>query len=224
LCSPLDASENETTLTRENFQDFFSEIIRELSPNDVEEVTVTDFNAQPQSIRLPLGQISYHLTRQPKGDSPGKKFITATISVNGKEYSTVRMNGTVHFWGTVICLADSLPTDKIIATHDIEADFRDISMLGDDVIRNPEDAIGKKLKRSLQSGSLLYGKLLENPLLVKRGDLVTIVAENKSLRITTKGEVRTDGSLGETVRVKNLTSHRLLQARVIDEGLVQVDL
>lgn len=154
----------------------------------MEEITVTDFAVQPESVKLPYGNISYHLIREPKVNSPGKKFITASLSVNGKEHVTIRMNGTIHFWGTVICLADSLPADKIIDARDLEPDFRDISMLGNDIIRRTEDATGKKLKKSLQPGSILYGKLLQNPLLVKRGDMVTIVAQNKSLRVTTKGK------------------------------------
>jgi flagella basal body P-ring formation protein FlgA len=59
--------------------------------------------------------------------------------------------------------------------------------------------------------------------LVKRGDLVVIIAESKGLKITTRGQVKKKGRLGEQIPVVNLDSNKVLYARVIDANTVKVD-
>jgi flagella basal body P-ring formation protein FlgA len=69
----------------------------------------------------------------------------------------------------------------------------------------------------------LRADLIELPPLVKRGDLVMIVAESNGFKITTLGEVKKTGRLGERIPVANMDSKKILQARVIDANTVQVD-
>ncbi len=206
------------------FREFFTETLYRNISADVEEIQVTNFASHPANITVPQGKIVYRPVSIPRFVSPGKKFISAVVTVNGSEYGRVKMHGDVHFWGRVVCLSRSVKRNTILGRDDIETDFREISMLGDDVIRNPARAVGKKLKKSLRPGSVLHSSYLRTPSLVKRGDLVTIVAQNGTLQVSAPGEVRNEGGLGEMVKVKNLMSRRLLQARVVDKGRVEVEL
>jgi flagella basal body P-ring formation protein FlgA len=61
------------------------------------------------------------------------------------------------------------------------------------------------------------------PPVVKRGDLVTIVAETDAIKITTQGVVIENGGKGDMVRVVNTSSKRELFARVKDSKTVEVD-
>jgi flagella basal body P-ring formation protein FlgA len=59
--------------------------------------------------------------------------------------------------------------------------------------------------------------------LVKRGDLVVILVESNGLKITTLGQVKKKGRLGERIPVVNMDSKKVLHARVIDSNTVKVD-
>ena len=61
------------------------------------------------------------------------------------------------------------------------------------------------------------------PPLVKRGDMVVIVAEAEGLKVTAIGEVKSAGRLGERVKVVNLDSDKRLSARVMDNKTVKVE-
>ncbi|MEE9611432.1 MAG: flagellar basal body P-ring formation chaperone FlgA, partial [Desulfatiglandales bacterium] len=65
--------------------------------------------------------------------------------------------------------------------------------------------------------------MLERPPIVKRGDMVTILAESGVLRVTVPGRVLEKGYLGELVRVQNAMSKRQIHARVINNSTVVVD-
>ena len=213
-----------TIFNKEELQGIFTEIISRNSPSHVEEIQISDFSSKPQSLTLPRGKVTYQLERGFNLDSPGKKFISTAISVDGKECGLIRMHGTVHFWAPVVVISQNMSRHKTIEKQDITTHFRDISMLGDGLVTRPELAIGKKLKKSSRPGTVLYSHMLKIPPLVQRGDLVTIMARSGSLQVSAPGEVKNAGAQGDIVQVKNLTSRRLIHARVVDQGLVEVEL
>ncbi|MBE2212826.1 MAG: flagellar basal body P-ring formation protein FlgA [Opitutaceae bacterium] len=58
--------------------------------------------------------------------------------------------------------------------------------------------------------------------LVRKGQMVEVVASQGNLRITMKGQAVRSGALGETVTIRNLESKRDFSAEVIDENKVRV--
>lgn len=58
--------------------------------------------------------------------------------------------------------------------------------------------------------------------LVRKGQIVDVVASQGSLRITMKGQAVRSGALGDVVTIRNLESKRDFSAEVIDENKVRV--
>lgn len=218
------AEQNKIILDQAELQEIFTDIMGANVPEHVEEIHVAHFYSTPGTITVPEGKISYRSIKKTSSLSPGKKFVTVVISVNNQKQGTVKMYGDIHFWGTVISAAHSLTKRTVLTEDDLITKFQDISMLGDNIIADVDQIIGKELKKSLRGGAVLYNHFLKNPPLVKRGDRVTIMASTSSLKVTVPGEIKTTGGVGDTVQVKNMMSRRTLQARVVDEGLVEVEL
>jgi flagella basal body P-ring formation protein FlgA len=65
--------------------------------------------------------------------------------------------------------------------------------------------------------------MLRDVPLVKRGRLVKMFLSNGLINISTVGQIQEDGAMGSLVRVKNMTSQRVVYARVVGDSLVQVD-
>jgi flagella basal body P-ring formation protein FlgA len=85
-----------------------------------------------------------------------------------------------------------------------------------------EDAIGKRMRRNLQSGTPLRASWLEEVPLVKRGEPVRLSVSRGRLRIESTGIARQDGKAGQIVRVENPNSHREVLGRVGEDGVVHV--
>jgi flagella basal body P-ring formation protein FlgA len=60
--------------------------------------------------------------------------------------------------------------------------------------------------------------------LLKRGDVVVIIAETAGLKITTLGQAKKKGRLGDRIPVVNFDSRKVLYARVLDSNTVKVEL
>ena len=204
-------------------ENIFSEVVLQNSPWPKEDTQITNFNVRPLAMALPTGGFDYRITQKPNDSKPGKKQVTAAILHEGKEQGQVKMTGELRLFGTVVNTTKRLTRNDIIASDDIAAKRQDISMLDAGRIQDPKQAIGQKLKTSLPAGAILYAQVLDAPTLVNRGERVTIMAKSQAIQITAPGEARNSGALGEMVRVKNLTSRREIQARVLSAGVVEAE-
>lgn len=217
------AAEKAMSLEHADLEDLFREVVQENSPWPAGDLVVDNFQARPAQLTVPQGKLGYRLIREPQYTHLGNKVLTLAVLVDGSEYGQVKMSGDLKLMGEVVCLNKRLNRNAVIEAGDVTVLRHDISMLDSNLIRKPEQAIGQLLKTSLRPGAILYAHLLEPPPLVKRGDLVTIMAQTDNIRVTVPGEVRDTGALGETVKVKNLMSRREIFARVLGSGVVETE-
>jgi flagella basal body P-ring formation protein FlgA len=62
---------------------------------------------------------------------------------------------------------------------------------------------------------------LDAPLVIKRGDTVSMEANIGGITVKTSGTAISDGRIGQQIRVKNNQSARVINAKVIGSGQVQ---
>ncbi len=55
------------------------------------------------------------------------------------------------------------------------------------------------------------------PVLVTRNDLVTVSYAHHGVSITVEGKALSNGVRNDVIAVQNLTSHKIFNARVVDE-------
>ena len=80
--------------------------------------------------------------------------------------------------------------------------------------------VGQAAKRRLRADQLITPSLLAKPLLVRRGQQVKMIANQDGISATTMGEALEPGEQGAVIRVKNLRSEKIVEAQVIDAGVV----
>jgi flagella basal body P-ring formation protein FlgA len=77
-------------------------------------------------------------------------------------------------------------------------------------------------KRALREGEVVTRNDLKEAALVKRGDVVTLLARGSGFTVSALGEARDGGSKGDAVLVENLDSKQLVHATVIGHKTVEV--
>lgn len=114
------------------------------------------------------------------------------------------------------------PGDDIDVT-DVSLQTRDVSTMAYGYFSDLKSIQGYTAKRSLANGTLLSPEMLKAPLLIQRGQTVTIAAESGSLSIKMNGKAMSDGSKGDIIRVKNLNSGRIVEGVVQNNGSVKIN-
>ncbi|HUH84448.1 MAG TPA: flagellar basal body P-ring formation chaperone FlgA [Stellaceae bacterium] len=119
-------------------------------------------------------------------------------------------------------LTHALAPGETIAAGDIEIMPLRADRVGADVILEPRELIGKTPRRALRAHEPLHSADVQVPIVVHKGDLVTIVLETRAMRLTTQGKALDDGGLGAAIRVANTKSGRVIDAAVVAGNLVTV--
>ena len=99
---------------------------------------------------------------------------------------------------------------------------RDIATLQHGFIVNPADVLNKQATRFTPAGTALNHTHYVEPTLINRGDQVRIQSGKPGMLITSKGIAMSDGIKGQKIRVKNVSSKRVIQGTVINPGVVTV--
>ena len=92
-----------------------------------------------------------------------------------------------------------------------------------DALSSPSQAIGAVLKRSVRRGDTLRTNWLDIPPVVHRGQRVRIIARKGSIRLSTMGEALSKGRSQEFIRVRNLSSKKIVSGRVTPNGDVEME-
>jgi flagella basal body P-ring formation protein FlgA len=172
---------------------------------------------------LPKGHTTYQVEQPDHLRSLSTLPLSIVFDVDGKYQKTIRANVKVAALGSVVLTAKPIGRLKPISVEDLKVEVMDLVGLSRNVITDIDEIVGKRARRNIQAGEFLRPDLIEMPPLVKRGDLVTIVAESKGLKVTAIGEVKSAGRLGERVKVVNLDSNKRLSAWVVDNKTVKVE-
>ncbi|MGE8497061.1 MAG: flagellar basal body P-ring formation chaperone FlgA [Pseudomonas sp.] len=83
-----------------------------------------------------------------------------------------------------------------------------------------DEVAGMGAKRRIRPNQALSPGLLTTPLLIKRGQQVKIMASHDGIEASTMGEALENGGLKAVIRVRNLSSGKTIEAKVLDKGVV----
>jgi flagella basal body P-ring formation protein FlgA len=124
----------------------------------------------------------------------------------------------------VVVAKTELSRGSTVTRDDLKLEKRDIARLHRGYLESLDKAIGKTVKYSVRPNQVVTPSRIDSPLAVKRNGRVTILAANSSVQVRMTGTALENGSIGQRIRVKNRSSERELEARVVGQGIVQVTL
>ena len=81
---------------------------------------------------------------------------------------------------------------------------------------------GYQVASSLKPGTVLKWSHLSKITLVRKGQVVNVFASGKGIFVEMKGQAMEDGVEGSFVRIRNISSNREFQAKVLNENSVKV--
>ena len=71
-----------------------------------------------------------------------------------------------------------------------------------------EKLIGMEARQAIQAGDIVFTDSVQAPIVVKRGDVITVTSQSGGIRVRTSGQALHDASRGDLVQVEALGSTR----------------
>jgi flagella basal body P-ring formation protein FlgA len=208
-------------VSSQKIEEMVKNFILKKMPWDPKQVSIKV--SDKKDIALTAGEITYEVVPRKGEDYLGATNLLLVFMVNGSVEKRLWVTTRIDVNKEVVLSNRPLRRHNIITREDIRLEKRNLAELPTDVITDPLEVIGKRTKRAIDPHIPIRFNYLEVPPLVRRGDLVIIVAETDALKITTQGIVTEDGCKGAMVRVINTGSRKEVYARVIDSRTVEVE-
>jgi len=155
---------------------------------------------------------------QPFGNCWFKVFVYANQTI----VANATLNAQVRWYQDALVSTRNVPRGEALSADMFTAMRREINSLTDPFVATIDDIEGMEASRTIPQGKTLTYGMVKPEEVIKRGDHVTIMFRSGSVQITASGEARQAGARGESIKVKNLLTNKIIMAEVQDEQLVTV--
>ncbi len=146
-----------------------------------------------------------------------QRFVISFATANGPNQFPVYAEITPPSVPVVVALA-SLNRGDVITAADLELQNGD-GIPKSNGRRVPaqsiESLIGMEARQPIPAGAIVFTDSVQSPVLVKRGELITISSQGNGIRVRTTARARQDGSHGQLVQVESLETKERFDVRVV---------
>ncbi|BBO79817.1 hypothetical protein DSCO28_03830 [Desulfosarcina ovata subsp. sediminis] len=187
-----------------------------------EDVTIGEIHLN-DSLSLPTGKLTYRIVSNRNEDYLGRTILALHLFVDGEPLRRIWVDTSISVMTDVVTVVRPLGKRQTVNSEDLALERRDLKDLPADTVRRIEDALGNRTTRMIYPNTVLEADMIDTPALVRRGDIVKIIARSANMTITATGKVKQQGGMDDMVRVMNTDSNRVITARVTGPGVVEVD-
>ncbi len=136
---------------------------------------------------------------------------------------TLYVPATITTFSQILIANTPLRRGHIVAAGDISVQTRDASQLNNAYLTDTDDVIGKVLKKNLANNAFFTRAALAEPHIVHKGQHVDLQAGNEGLKVSVSAIALTGGALGQKIRVKNLSSNKIVEGTILASGAIKAD-
>lgn len=147
---------------------------------------------------------------------PARKWFEADIAAPSKDnpIKTISVKGNVETLISVPVLTDTFRKGMVIGKHDITYIDMPENKIKHDMILQEEELLGMTPRRVANSGEPLSLNEIEAPIIVTRGDMITMIFNDGPIYLTARGKALEHGAKGDVIRVVNPASNQTVEGTV----------
>jgi flagellar basal body P-ring formation protein FlgA len=116
----------------------------------------------------------------------------------------------------------SLAPGEIVGPDDIRMERVHSGRISAFSATDPADLIGQEVKHMLLAGRPVMKQAVSPPVVIRRGQLVSLRFQDAELSISAPARALSDASVGSEVKVVNLASNLVIQGVALSNGMVEV--
>lgn len=155
-------------------------------------------------------------------DARTGRLIALFAAADGKEQ--LRVTGRVFQLVDVLVPARGIEAGELIAERDLERATVRRDPTAPEPLAAADGFVGKTPRHALRAHESVCAADLQAPLVIHRGELVTMVLQTPLMTVSAQGQAMDDAAVGAAIRVTNTKSHRIVEAVASGPGTVSIAL
>ncbi len=133
----------------------------------------------------------------------------------------VNLRTTVKIFSRVLTASQKIKKGDLFSSANIEVADKEISYLPSDPVFNEKTVIGKQSATYLPKGAVILGWMAKDAPSIKNGSTVDLIKMLNGILVKVKALAVEDGYINGTIRVKNIDSKKVVEARVLSSREVE---
>lgn len=152
-------------------------------------------------------------------DKETGQYLANAVSDDG---SVTRLAGlAIATMNVPVPLQRMMPGDRIDA-ESLGSVKLPLARIGGYTVTSREDLVGMEVRRMLTQGRPIMTQSVTKPIIIDRGERISIRYDDGQLALTAPGKALADAHQGQQIRVVNLASNTTLVGVAADKGIVEI--
>lgn len=208
-------------ISQEQVQQIIADYLKENSAKLPKSKIRFTTSRPPDELTVPIGKLSWKV-KPSRSEILGSSSFSISFAVDDKHAGSCVARGTLEALADVATAEVTLHKGDLITTDNIVLKQQNIGAI-EKPFMTKEQILGMQVARTVAAGKAIEQKHIVSPPIIKDGDQVKIIARKGELQISTSGTAKANARLGESIRVKNVSSGKLIFCRVDGPGIVSVE-
>ena len=155
----------------------------------------------------------------------GRRAGNVTVGIRCDDESpwSIYVSVKVNYYQEIVVASHPLQRGAIITRDDVRLEKKNLSFYAGKYFTDPDEVIGQELVHSLQMGYIIKDRNLKLPVIVKRGQQVTLLAQNDTYEVRMDGKAMMDGAAGQRIKVRNTRSKRIVEGIVKSNRIIYIE-
>jgi flagella basal body P-ring formation protein FlgA len=207
--------------------------VRSTHSSDNPIVTLQDALTHDLATRLQLPVDSLQIQFDPRDDkllsmttppftfeiAPSRLHILGNVSWDlsvraGRSLQSVHIAAVARAWEDQVVTANSIQFNQIIRPADLTEQRVLVDSLTDEPLLTKQQALGQQAAIEMKMGTVLTTSKVAAVPLIRDGELVTVSVNQGGINIQTEARALESATFGQSVRLRNETTHDVFQAIV----------
>jgi flagella basal body P-ring formation protein FlgA len=170
--------------------------------------------AEENAIAL-VENISYNLSKE--------TFSAIVIApANADNPRRYKVGGKIYKQVLVPVASRLIPAGDTISEANMDYKLVRASRISRNVAIHIEDVLGRSPKRTIRTGGTIALSNLGDPVTVAKGKVVAVTLKSGGIALSVTGKALESGSVGDIIRVENISSRKPVQAQIISSQEVRI--
>jgi flagella basal body P-ring formation protein FlgA len=171
-------------------------------------------------VRIPTDSFGVEVVAL-RATNPGQ-FGVDYRSVSGSDEVRFQMRALGDEWRLMPVAARPLRKGSLITAADVQLRKVNAGAVLADSVRELGDVLGKSAQRDVGQGEMFNTAAIVVPPVITAGSRVSMVFRAGRLEASAMGLALESGSVGQEIKVRNEASGKVITARVVEKGRVEV--
>lgn len=170
--------------------------------------------------RLTLAPCAGELTPFLSAGAAVKARTTVGVRCPGQGGWSIYVPVTVESEAPLVVAKRSLSRGEVPSPADLDLVSRRVAGFPTQYLSRASDIAGRRLRRPVAAGEPIADDALAAPILVERGQRVTVMASIAGIAVRANAVALAAGGFGDRVRVRNVASGKVIEGSIQADGTV----